>query len=108
MVPRSLSGGLAFESLDLYMAVRRQSCWPWQTGKSQEASGYAYAVAEFVHLAVNTGITLATAVSEQVTAPIAALTIEGHRSPRRTALPSYPAQPSARPRRCRRPRPDGN
>jgi hypothetical protein len=76
-----LFGGFAVEGLDLYVAVRRRGCWPWQTGKTgnpgkpREAGPLAYVVAEVIRLLVGGGIAWAAATSGQVSTPVAALAV---------------------------------
>lgn len=70
-----LFGGFAVEGLDLYGAVRRRGCWPWQVRGPREVGAAGYFVAEVFRLVIGSGLAWALAVSQQVTTPIGALAV---------------------------------
>ena len=70
-----LFGGFAVEGLDLYGAVRRRQCWPWQVRGPREVGAAGYVVAELVRLAIGSGLALALAQSEQITTAFGALAV---------------------------------
>lgn len=70
-----LFGGFAVEGLDLYGAVRRRGCWPWQVRGPREVGALGYFVAELVRLFIGSGLAWALAASQQVTTPVGALAV---------------------------------
>jgi hypothetical protein len=69
-----LFGGFAVEGLDLYGAVRRHRCWPWQVSCSREVGAVGYFVAELFRLIIGSGLAWALAESRQITTAFGALT----------------------------------
>ena len=63
------------EGLDLYVAVRRKGCWPWQVRGPRAAGALAYFVAELIRLVIGGGLAGAAAASGQLSTPLAALTM---------------------------------
>jgi hypothetical protein len=70
-----LFGSFAVEGLDLYGAVRRGGCWPWQTRGPREVGAAGYFVAELVRLLIGSGLACAFAESRQVTTAVGALAV---------------------------------
>lgn len=70
-----LFGGFAVEGLDLYGAVRRRGCWPWQARGPREVGAAGYLVAELVRLLIGSGLASAFAESRQVTTAFGALAV---------------------------------
>lgn len=70
-----LFGGFAVEGLDLYGAVRRRGCWPWQARGPREVGAIGYFVAELVRLAIGSGLAWALMESGQVTTAVGALAV---------------------------------
>jgi hypothetical protein len=70
-----LFGGFAVEGLDLYGAVRRRGCWPWQARGPREVGAAGYLVAELVRLLIGSGLACAFAESRQVTTAFGALAV---------------------------------
>jgi hypothetical protein len=70
-----LFGGFAVEGLDLYGAVRRRGCWPWQVRGPREVGAAGYFVAELFRLVIGGGLAWALSESSQITTPIGALAV---------------------------------
>jgi len=68
-------GSFAVEGLDLYAALRRRGCWPWQVRGPREVGALGYFVAELVRLVIGGGLAWALAESEQLTTPVGALAV---------------------------------
>jgi hypothetical protein len=70
-----LFGSFAVEGHDLYAAVRRRGCWPWQMCGPREVGAAGYFVAELVRLVIGSGLAGAFAESRQVTTAVGAVIV---------------------------------
>ncbi len=70
-----LFGGFAVEGLDLYGAVRRRGCWPWQVPGPREVGAAGYFVAELVRLVIGSGLACGLAKSGQITTAVGAIAV---------------------------------
>jgi hypothetical protein len=74
-----LFGGFAVEGLDMYVALRRNRCWPWHVPNSPnprdvpEAGPLGYVVAEIVRLLIGAGLAWAALSTGQVSGPLGAI-----------------------------------
>jgi apolipoprotein N-acyltransferase len=74
-----LFGGFAVEGLDMYSALRRYGCWPWNSQDSHsfevvpEAGRLGYAVAELIRLLIGAGLAWAAVATGQISGPLGAI-----------------------------------